>query len=191
MMKVMAMKVMTRMTSSMRIQMQKSSRVPSLGALLVSYSSSHQAALQAVSCLLTEKLENGSFMSFPYQTTQGRNIPSKPTRIQIWANNPTNEKKWLILLPSQQVYLTRSSLLCLSETHKSFLHACTPERRTRALVHLFNQRTNVGGQRTQNISFKKNVGYWKRWKMIRAVEQVNPTAQNTWRLHACFVLFLA
>src|SRR5947209_1210308 len=85
--------------SKMRIvlclQMQASSRVPSLGAPLVSCSSFRQAALEAVSHLLTEKLGNGPYTSFPYETTQGRNIPPKRTRIQIWANHSHNLENWL------------------------------------------------------------------------------------------------
>ncbi len=99
-----------------------------------------QAARQAVSGLLTERLENGSCASFLYESTQGRNIPLKPTRIQIWAKNSPNQKNWLILLPSQQNYHICVSLLCSSLIHNCFLHACTPERRTRALAPLFTQR---------------------------------------------------
>ena len=139
------------------VQLQVSSVVPSLGASLVSCSSSHQTALEAVPCFITEKLKNSLCASFPYQTPQGRNIPLKPTRIPIWANHPPNQQHtWLVLLPSQPSSLTRSSLLCSSGTLKRFLHACTPERRTRALAHLFNQRTHVGGQHpTKHILQKK------------------------------------
>jgi len=116
-----------------------------------------QAALQAASILIPEKRKNGLYASFSYQTIYDRNIPLKSTRIQIWAYHTFTLNNWFDILPSQQSYLTCSSQLLLSETHKSFLHACTPERRTRALAHLFKQSTHIGGQRQQNISFKKNV----------------------------------
>jgi hypothetical protein len=174
------------MMFSLCVQLQESSRVPSLGAPLVAYSSS-QVALEAASCPLAEKLKNGPFTSFPYKTTRSRNIPPKQTRIKIWANNPPTQNKFL---PSQQNDHICSSLRRWSPTHKRFLHACTPARRTRARAHMFDQQTNVRGQRTQDISFKKNVGYQKRWVTMRAVAQVNPTAQNTWGLHDCSTLFI-
>src|SRR4051794_30143445 len=99
------------------IQMQASSMVPSLGAVLVSGHASDQAALEAASSLITEKLDNGLYTSFPYQTIQGQNIPRDSTKIQIWANNSPTQNTWLAILPSQQSSFTRTSLLCLSETH--------------------------------------------------------------------------
>ncbi len=149
--------MIARRTFSACVQMQVSSRVPFLGAPLVSCSSSHQAALQAASCLLTEELENGSCPSFPYETTGGQNIPPNPTRIPIWANNPPNQNTWLGILPSQRSSLTRSSVLCWSLTLKCFLHACTPERRTRALAHLFTQREHGHIPDTTKHILQKNV----------------------------------
>ena len=95
---------------------------------------------------------------FSVSDTQGQNIPLKPTRIQIWANNPPTLNNWLILLPFQRISLFCFSPLYSSGTPKRFLHACTPERRTPVLALLFNQRTDIGGQRTPHISFKKNGG---------------------------------
>jgi len=116
-----------------------------------------QAALQAASSFFTEKIKNGLYTFFPYQTTQVRNITLKPTKIEIWAKYPPTQNTWLILLPSQQSSLTCSSLLCLSETHRSFLHACTPERRTRALAHLFNPCTHGQTPDTKKHILQKNL----------------------------------
>jgi hypothetical protein len=179
------MKVIASMMFSVCVQLQQSGRVPSLGALLVACFSSRQAALEAVSCRLSEKSENGSFTSFPYDTTGDRNIPPKQTRIKIWANNPPPQNKYL---PSQRNYHHCSSLLRWSPTHKRFLHASTPERRTRARAHTFDHQTNVRGPRTQNISFKKTLAYRKRWVTMRAVPQVNRTALNTLLLVGLLVL---
>ncbi len=114
-------------------------------------------ALQGASYLIAEKLRKGPCASLSYQTTKGRNIPPKRTRIHIWAKNFPNQQNWLGIHPSQSSFPICSSLLCLSGTLKCFLHACTPERRTRALAHLFNQREHGQSPRTQHISFKKNV----------------------------------
>jgi hypothetical protein len=140
--------------------------------------------LQDNSYLFTNKHPIWTYMSFTYETIQDRNIPLERNRIQIWVNTPINKNTGLVLFLSQRNYLTRSSVLCWSETHKSFLHACTPERRTRALAHLFIQREHGHTPNTKNISFKKIFGYQKRWATIRAVEQVYHTALNTSGLHA-------
>ncbi len=114
-------------------------------------------ALQGASRLLTEKLKNGLCASFPYQTTHSQNISLKPTRIPIWAENPPNQKSWLGILPSQSSFPICSHILCWSPTHNCFLHACTPERRTRALVHLFNQREHGHTPDTTKHILQKNV----------------------------------
>ena len=153
------------------IQVQASSIVPSLGAVLVSGHAPCQAALEAALSLITEKLDTGPYTSFPYHTTEGRNIPLQRTKIQIWANNSPSQNTWLAILPSQQSSFTCSFLLCLSETLKSFLHACTPERRTRALVHLFNQHKHGQALQTKKHILQKkcsgtgNVGSrFERWR---------------------------
>ncbi len=152
------MRVMTRMMSSVCVQMQESSGVPSLGALLVSCSSSRQAALQSVSGLLTDSLENGSCAPFPYKTIQGRNIPWEPTRIQIWAISPPNQKTGLVFsLPN--VVLSPAPVCCvrLRLTNVS----CTPARPNAARVHWHTCSINantVTYQTRQNISFKKTLG---------------------------------
>src|SRR2546430_2469082 len=128
------------MTASLPVQMQASSRVPTDGTPLVSWCFPHETALETASSLITGKLKNGSCASFPYQTTQGLNIPLEPTKIQIWANNSPSLNKWLTLFSSISHYSSPSLISCSSRTHKSFLHASTPERRTRALAHLFKQR---------------------------------------------------
>src|SRR2546430_1833410 len=118
------------------VQLQVSSMVPTVGAVLISCSLSYQTPLQTVPCLLTEKLENDPCVSLSYQTTQGQNIPWEPTRIQIRANSTPKQTKGLGILSFQRSSFTCSSLLVSSLTHKRFLHACTPERRTRAFAHL-------------------------------------------------------
>ena len=117
-------------------------RVAMLPSLMMCPVSSmrHQAALQATSSLVAEKFNAGPYTSFPCQTIQSLNIPLKSTRIQIWAISSPNPNNWLGILSSQRSSFTHSSLLVSSETLKRFLHACTPERRTRALAHLFTQR---------------------------------------------------
>ncbi|HEY4035894.1 MAG TPA: hypothetical protein VGL94_18205 [Ktedonobacteraceae bacterium] len=97
------------------------------------------------------------YTSFLYHITQKQNNPLKSSKIKIWVNNPTNKKKWLILLPSQQSYLTCYSLLRSSETLKCFLHACTPGRRTRAYAHLFNQCEDGQTPQTKTHILQKNV----------------------------------
>jgi hypothetical protein len=97
------------------IQVQVSSMVPSLGAVLVFDHASDQAALEAASSLITEKPKKGLHTSFPYQTTEDQNIPLEPSRIKIWANIPPNQNKWLAILPSQRNYLTCFSLRCPSD----------------------------------------------------------------------------
>jgi len=117
----------------------------------------YQAALQATSSLVSEKLDTSPCTSFPYQTIQGQNIPLEPSRIEIWENNPPNQNNWLGILPSQRNVLTSSFLLSLFETHKSFLHACTPERRTRAFAHLFHQHEHVQAPQTKKHILQKNL----------------------------------
>jgi hypothetical protein len=114
-------------------------------------------ALQPASRHITDSLGNSPSTSFPYETTGSRNLPPKPTRIQIWANNSPNQNNWLSLLPSQQRFLTCSSLLRSYETHKCFLHASTPERRTRALALLFTQRTHGHTPDTTKHILQKNL----------------------------------
>jgi hypothetical protein len=59
----------------------------------------------------------------------------------------------------------------------------------RALAHLFIQREHVQAPDTKQHILQKIVGVQKRWVTIQAVEQVNPTAQNTSRLYKCFALY--
>ena len=151
------MKVIARMTSSVYVQMQKFSRVPSFGAPLISCSSSYQVSLEAALSFSGKKLRKGLYTSFLYQTTKSQNIPLKRTKTQIWAKNPSNQNTWLILLPSQRSSLTCFSLLSSFETHKRFLHACTPERRTRACAHLFTQCTHGQTPHTTKHILQKNV----------------------------------
>jgi len=117
----------------------------------------YQAALQAASDLIIEKLKNGSYVPFPYQTTRGRNITLKRSKTEIWAISSPNQSQRLNIILSRYISQFLSSISYLSKTHKCFLHACTPERRTRALAHLFNQCTHVGGQHTKKHILQKNV----------------------------------
>src|SRR4051794_140203 len=124
----------------------------SIGSVLLCHT-----ALQAASRIITENPKNSQYTSFTYQTIQGRNIPPKRTKNQIWVNYFPMENTRLIIPLSQQSSLTCSSLLCLSETHKCFLHACTPERRTRALAHLFRQCEHGHIPDTKKHILQKNV----------------------------------
>jgi hypothetical protein len=141
--------------SSLCAQLRESSRVPSLGALLAACSSSLQAALEAVSCLLAEKPVNGPFTSFPYETTGGRNLPLKRTRIKIWANNPPIQNKYLSYRKTiKPVYLC---CVGLRPTNVS----CTPERQNAVRVQdhtcPINAKTFNHHEHTTYPS-KKNVG---------------------------------
>jgi hypothetical protein len=63
-----------------------------------------------------------------------------------------------------------------------FLHACTPERLHAERLHtaiLFREQTDGRLPDTKKHILQKTFEMLKRWKMIRAVAQVNPTAQNT------------
>jgi hypothetical protein len=147
---------------------------------------------KAASILITDSLKNGPSPSFLYQTIQGQNIPS----------NEPNPKSGRIIPPSIKI---RGSFLCLlneafSPASLSRLRSrpskasCTPARQNAVRVHWHTCSCNahtVTHQTQHNISFKKTFKVLKRWETIRAVEQVNPTAQNTSRLHCCFVLFIA
>jgi hypothetical protein len=104
-------------------------------------------------------------------------------------NIPPNQNNWLGALLPQPSSLTSSSLLYSSETHKSFLHACTPERGTRVGAHLFMQHEHGHTPDTKTYPSKKIFEVQKRWVTIQAVEQVNPTAQNTLGLHECIALY--
>src|SRR3954454_19377674 len=106
----------------------------------------YKTALQAASDLIVKKLKNGSYVPFLYQTTNDQNIPLKRSKIEIWVISLPKQSQWLnvpLPKPSSQfpLIISRSS-----ETLKSFLHACTPERRTRAFAHLFKERTHGQGQ---------------------------------------------
>jgi hypothetical protein len=57
---------MTRMTSSGSVYVRESSIVPSIGTVLVSWRSQHQAALEAASPLIAEKPHKGPSTFFPY-----------------------------------------------------------------------------------------------------------------------------
>jgi hypothetical protein len=117
----------------------------------------YQTPLQADLCLISEIRKKGLCVSFPSQTIQGQTISLKRNRIKIWANNLPNQKNWLVLLSSQRNYHTCFSLLCWSGTHKSFLHARTPERRTRACAHLFQQCEHGQAPHTKKHILQKNV----------------------------------
>jgi hypothetical protein len=139
-----------------------------------------QTDLQAALSFINEKLESSSYTSFSYQTIQVRNIPLEPTRIEIWANKSPNQNKWLIILLSLRNYLTRSSLLYLSETTEA---SCTPARQNAVRVHLHicsRKAHTVKGNTQQNISFKKIFKVQKWWaNESSAVAQVYHTALNT------------
>jgi hypothetical protein len=149
-----------------------------------------QTALQAASSLISEKLNNRPYTTFPYQAIQGQNIPLEPTRIEIWANNPPNQNKWLILLLFPQSYLTHLFLLCLSETLNSFLHASTPERRTRAFAHLFKESTHGQGQHPKKHILQKNVQDAETLRNDTSGGASEPHRSKYMRLHFCFTLFI-
>jgi hypothetical protein len=97
----------------------------------------YQTALLAASDLIVEKLKNGSCVPFSSQTTQGQNIPLKRYKTEIWGISSPNQSQSFPKCISQFL----SIISYLSEIHKRFLHACTPERRTRVCAHLFKQGT--------------------------------------------------
>src|SRR5205807_177745 len=116
------------MVSALSVQFQESSMVPFVGAVLVAAYLSHKASLQATSSLATEKLKKSYSVSFPYETTQGRNITLEPSQIEIWSNDPHNQNKRFTISLSTYNYSSPFLIPCSSRTYKSFLHACTPER---------------------------------------------------------------
>jgi hypothetical protein len=145
------------MMSSLYVQLQESSMVPFIGAVLVASHLFDKAALEAISNPITEKLDNSLYTSFCYQIIKNRNIPLKPSKIEIFIDNSPNPKTCIIILTFQRRSFTRSSLLCLSETLKCFLHACTPERRTLACAHLFTQRKHGHTPDTKKHILQKNL----------------------------------
>ena len=149
-----------------------------------------QRAPQAASYLIDEKLKNSLCVSFPYETTHGRNIPLKPTRIEIWENNPPNQNTWLVLLPHQSSSLTSFSLLCSSETYKRFLHACTPARLTRAYAHLFNQCTYGHTSDTTKHILQKNLQGAETLGNVPSGGASKPHRSKYMRLHYCFAFLL-
>ena len=167
------------MISALYIQMQESSMVPIVGIMLATAHLSYKTALQAVSSLITEKRKNGLCMSFPYETIQGQNISLEPSQIEIWANDPLNQNKRFTLSPSAYNYSFPFLISCSFRTYKSFLHACTPERRTRALAHLFKQSKHGQAQHPTKHILQKMLEVLKCWVTKQAVQPVNRTAQNT------------
>src|SRR5216117_451020 len=101
--------------SSLYVQLQESSMVPFIGAVLVASHLFDKAALEAISSLITEKLDNRFYTSFCYQTIQEQNVPLKSSKIEICMHNSPNPKTWIIILTFQRSSFTRSSLLYLSE----------------------------------------------------------------------------
>ncbi len=164
------------MMASLYVHLQEFSIVPFVGAILVFGLVPDKAALDAVPYLLTENLENGLCTSLLYQIIQGLNILPKRSRTNIRANAPLNQNE------KHPLSLPTNSSVSLFPTSICFLHACTPERLHAERLHWYTRSGNeqtIGYQIQKNISFKKMLGVLKRWVTIRAVEQVNPTAQNT------------
>ncbi len=175
-MKVIVMKVIARMMASLCIESQEFSIVPFVGAILVFGSASDKAALNAAPYLLAENLENGLYTSLSYQINQDLNIPTKRPLTEMLANYPHNQnEKHPIPLPTNSYAFPFCTNIC-------FLHACTPERLHAERLHWphpFRQRTDDWLPDTKKHILQKMLGVLKRWVTIRAVEQVNPTAQNT------------
>ncbi len=182
------------MRAPLCIQLQESSMVPSLGAVLVPLED--QTTLQVPSCLMTDWWKSGCMnTSFHAQTSQDRKKPLKRPLTEMRANYPHNQnEKHPLSLPTNGYVSPFHTTICfLHACTPARLHACTPYARTPARLHSYTRSGNkqtVGYQIQKNISFKKTFGVLKRWETIRAVEQVNPTAQNTLHLYTSFVLFI-
>jgi hypothetical protein len=175
------------MIVSLCVQFQQSSRVPSLGAPLVACSSSRQAALEADPYLLADSLKNDPFTSFPYETIGAEISPqNKPEsnfgrKIPLPKINFSPHKETITPVP-----LSGGGLL---PTNVS----CTPARPNAVRVHWYvcsiNAKT-VNHHEHKTYPSKKTFKVQKRWVTMRAVAQVNPTAQNTLRLQNGFTLFI-
>ncbi len=116
-----------------------------------------------------------SLALLPDEIIHDRNIPLKPTRIPIWANDPHPQTKWPILRPSQRNYHTCSSLRRWSDTHKRFLHAVRPHARTGTPVQATNRRSGTSYKKTypsKNVRVLEMVG-----QRTSTVAQVTPTAE--------------
>ena len=130
-------------------------------------------------CLFHTRLPKAKYL---LQTNQNPNQGEQLPQIN-------NSGSWFPF-PNRTLSLFPSSPVSLRPTNVS----CTPARQNAARVPLHTCSLNantVTHQTRQNISFKKTFKMQKRWTTFQAVEQVNPTAQNTSRLHRCFVLFIA
>jgi hypothetical protein len=143
------------MMSSLSVQLQESSMAPFVGALLVACSSSRQAALEAVACRLFEKSGNGPFTSFPYETTGGRNLPLKPTRNPIRANNPPTQNKISFLTKKLSHLFLCTVLVWNPQTFLARQHARTPYACTSTPVQGARRRSITTN--TRHI-LQKNVG---------------------------------
>jgi hypothetical protein len=123
----------------------------------------------------------GMNTSFHAQTLQGRNKPLKRSQTKIRANAPHNQnEKHPLSLPTNGYAFPFCTNIC-------FLHACTPERPNACTPYACTPAHSDSVQGTNRRSatrYKKHIlqktfELLKRWMTIRAVEQVNPTAQNT------------
>jgi hypothetical protein len=119
--------------------------------------------MKSIGHILLCNNKNSSYVPYFDQNAQYQNFTKKLSKNEILIINLSKQFQYLNLLLSKLISQVTSDTSYFSKICKSFLHACTPERRTRAYAHLFNQREHARGQRTHNISFKKMFEYLKRW----------------------------
>ena len=147
--------MIARMISSLYVQLQKSSMVPFVGAVLDTPWTTLKTSLQTASRFISEKRKLGRYASFPCRTTQGRKKPLKRSQTKIKANAPQNQNE------KHPLSLPTNGYAFPFYINIRFLHACTPARRMPARLHSYTRLGNkqtVGYQTQKNISFKKNVG---------------------------------
>ena len=133
MMSGMMMRVRARMIFSVCIQMQTFSRVPFLGAPLISCLSSHRRLREAVSCFLTEPFEHGVNEYVLDEITRAKQSPPNQPAPQSERTIPhSNRNSKLFPFPNGILHPFCSPFTYLRSTTVS----CTPARPNAARVHV-------------------------------------------------------
>ena len=155
------------MRAPLCIQLQESSMVPSLGAMLVPLED--QTTLQVPSCLMTDWWKSGSMnTSFHAQTLQDRKKPLKRSLTEMSTNYPHNQnEKHPLPLPTHGYISPFHTTIC-------FLHACTPERLHAERLHTCNSDSVQGTNRRSATRHKKTYPS----KNVRSAETVGKRGER-------------
>ncbi len=184
--------MIARMISSLSVQLQKSSMVPFVGAVLDTPCTTLKTSLQTASHFISEKRKLGLYASFPCHTTQGRKKPLKRSRTKIRANAPHSQNE------KHPPSLPTNGYISPFHTNICFLHACTPARPNACTPYACTPAHSDSVQGTNRRSATK---YKKTYpsKNLRAAETVGddssggasePHRSKYMSLHSCFVLFI-